>query len=292
MRESPYRAPAGDRFSDLDWMIGEWVAEGPHATAEASCAWGPGKSYILRQVTVTPKGAEPISATQWIGWDPIHERIRSFVFDSHGGYGDGIWEKEGDAWVVTATGVLPDGRHTKVTNLYSQIDENTALWESVDEEIDGRPGVDLRLRHAQAGKQAMTIAGRDIAPVGARKERTMRSSLKMHLPLSRVAAILLTLALAAMADRAAMAQAAPKASRGWQGTRGSEGASGRGVPQAGGESRAVIARGNRGARASAGKPGLAKHGRRVPAVARQANALRCRPGRTDQIAPGRRHQAA
>jgi uncharacterized protein (TIGR02246 family) len=146
VRESPYRMPATDRFRDLEWMIGDWVAEGPQATAEATCTWGPRKSYILRNVIVTPKADEPISATQWIGWDPIHERIRSFVFDSRGGYGDGVWEKDGDAWVVTSTGVLADGRRTSATNLYSRIDENTALWESVEEEIEGRPGLDFRLR--------------------------------------------------------------------------------------------------------------------------------------------------
>jgi uncharacterized protein (TIGR02246 family) len=146
VRESPFRGATSDRFKDLEWMVGEWVAEGPLATAEATCTWGPEKSYILRQVTVTPKADEPISATQWIGWDPIHERIRSFVFDSRGGYGDGVWEKDGDAWVVTATGVLPDGRRTSATNLYSRIDDNTALWESVEEEVEGRPGLDFRLR--------------------------------------------------------------------------------------------------------------------------------------------------
>jgi uncharacterized protein (TIGR02246 family) len=146
VRESPFRAPTAERFKELEWMIGDWIAEGPEATAEAVCTWGPDKSYILRQVTVTPKADKPISATQWIGWDPVHERIRSFVFDSRGGYGDGVWEKEGEAWVVTATGVLPDGRRTSATNLYSQLDENTALWESVDEDIEGRPGMDFRLR--------------------------------------------------------------------------------------------------------------------------------------------------
>jgi hypothetical protein len=42
--------------------------------------------------------------------------------------------------------VLPDGRRTSATNLYSRIDENTSVWESVEEEIDGRPGLDFRLR--------------------------------------------------------------------------------------------------------------------------------------------------
>ena len=127
-------------------MLGDWVAEGPQATAEVSCTWGPDKKYILRQLKVEPKGEAPISATQWIGWDPIHERIHSFVYDSRGGYGEGVWSKDGDAWVVTTTGVLPDGKRTSATNFYSRIDDNTAIWESVDDEVDGRPSPDIRFR--------------------------------------------------------------------------------------------------------------------------------------------------
>jgi uncharacterized protein (TIGR02246 family) len=147
VRESPYRAPAGgDHFQDLEWMLGEWVAEGPHGTAEVSCTWGPDKKYILRTLTVKTKEEGTISATQWIGWDPIHDRVRSFVFDSRGGYAEGTWAKEGDAWIATTTGVLPDGRRTTATNIYSRVDENTAIWESVDDETDGRPTPDIRFR--------------------------------------------------------------------------------------------------------------------------------------------------
>jgi hypothetical protein len=148
VRESPYRAPAtGNHYKDLEWMLGEWVAEGPQATADVTCTWGPNQAYILRQLKVKPAGGEPpMTATQWIGWDPIHERIHSFVFDSRGGYGQGIWSRDGDAWVVSTTGVLPDGQRTSATNLYSRVDDNTAIWESVDDQVEGRPSPDVRFR--------------------------------------------------------------------------------------------------------------------------------------------------
>ncbi|HEY4308865.1 MAG TPA: nuclear transport factor 2 family protein [Pirellulales bacterium] len=148
VRESLYRAAAGaNKFQDLDWMIGDWVAEGPQGTIQVSCTWGPEKAYILRHLKVEPKGEEPaLSATQWIGWDPVHERIHSFVYDSRGGYGQGIWSKDGDAWTVSTSGVLPDGQRTSATNFYSRVDDNTAIWESVDDQIEGRPGPDVRFR--------------------------------------------------------------------------------------------------------------------------------------------------
>ncbi len=146
VRESPYRAPSAEnRFQDVEWMVGDWVAEGPQGTAEVSCTWGPHKAYILRHLKVNLKGIErPLEATQWIGWDPIHERIHSFVYDSQGGYAQGTWTKDGDAWVVSTTGVLPDGQRTTSTNFYSKIDENTSIWESVDDRVDGVPTPDVR----------------------------------------------------------------------------------------------------------------------------------------------------
>ena len=87
VRESLYRAATGaNKFQDLEWMIGDSVADGPQGTIAVSCTWGPEKAYILRHLKVEPKGEEPgLSATQWIGWDPVHERIHSFVYDSRGG---------------------------------------------------------------------------------------------------------------------------------------------------------------------------------------------------------------
>jgi uncharacterized protein (TIGR02246 family) len=153
LRESPLPAAgATDHLKGLSWMVGDWVAEGSDATAEVSCTWGPDSSYLLREIKMQPKGDKPVSVTQWIGWDPTHKRIRSFAFDSRGGYSDGVWTNEGDAWVVTTTGVLPDGRRTSATNLYTPVDDNTAIWESVDDEVDGRPGADIRLRASR--KQA------------------------------------------------------------------------------------------------------------------------------------------
>ena len=36
---------------------------------------------------------------QVIGWDPAAKQVRSWVFDSGGGIGEGIWTKQGDKWI-------------------------------------------------------------------------------------------------------------------------------------------------------------------------------------------------
>jgi uncharacterized protein (TIGR02246 family) len=147
VRETPVHVEdSSDAIDDLGWLIGDWVAEGPHAAAEISCTWGKDESYIVTQLKLRPEVGEPFSATQVIGWDPSTQKIRSFMFDSRGGFNEGVWINEGDAWVVRSTESHPNGKRTNSMKIYSRVDENTAIWESIDDEVAGQPGAELRMR--------------------------------------------------------------------------------------------------------------------------------------------------
>ncbi len=147
VRESPVHVDdSSDAIDELGWLIGDWVAEGPLVSAEISCSWGRGESYIVAQLKMQPVGQTPFSATQVIGWDASQQKIRSFMFDSRGAFTEGVWTNEGDGWVVKAVEAHPNGKRTASTKIYSRIDENTAIWESIDDEVAGEPGVDMRLR--------------------------------------------------------------------------------------------------------------------------------------------------
>ena len=146
-RESPVNAPTvEDPLPSLAWMVGEWSATGDDQSADISCTWGPNKTYLLRQITLKPKNGQPVSATQWIGWDPIQEQLRSFLFDSRGGFTEAFWTNEDDAWVVRNKGTSRDGTRSSGTMLYSQIDDNTWTIESLEDEVDGQPGPEINLR--------------------------------------------------------------------------------------------------------------------------------------------------
>jgi uncharacterized protein (TIGR02246 family) len=147
VRESAFSPVASaNHFAGLDWLVGDWVAEGPEAKAEASYAWGPNKKFLLAQLKLTLKGEQPVAATQWIGWDPVREQVRSFEYDNEGGFRDGTWTQDGDAWVVANVGVDGDGQVTATTSIISREDDKTATWEFSDQERDGRPGSDMQLR--------------------------------------------------------------------------------------------------------------------------------------------------
>ena len=76
---------------------------------------------------VAPPGAADLEGTQVIGWDPAAGTIRSWMFDSDGGFGEGTWSKKGNRWLIKFKQVLPDGRKASATNIYTIIDHDTCL---------------------------------------------------------------------------------------------------------------------------------------------------------------------
>jgi hypothetical protein len=95
---------------------------------------------------VERSASEPKLVTLRIGWDPANETIRSWVFDSLGGFGEGSWRRDGNRWTVESTGVLPDGRTGSSTDVWEFVDENSYVWRSTDREIDGQPMADAEVK--------------------------------------------------------------------------------------------------------------------------------------------------
>jgi len=63
-------------------------------------------------------GRRVMNGTQRIGWDGSLGKFKSWVFDSEGGHGEGIWTEIDDRWIVKATGVRPDGNAYSATHIY------------------------------------------------------------------------------------------------------------------------------------------------------------------------------
>jgi uncharacterized protein (TIGR02246 family) len=128
----------------LEWMVGDWANEA--GTVQIKCKWAPNKSFLLMEYEVKRKGADPLLVTQRIGWDPVNRRIRSWVFDSTGGFGEGYWQRQGHKCVVGASGILADGGTGGSTNIYEYKDDRTILYRSVDREVDGQPVADVEVK--------------------------------------------------------------------------------------------------------------------------------------------------
>ncbi len=134
------------QVKSLEWLVGDWVDEAGKGAVQIRCKWAPNKSFLLMDYEVKGEGADALLVTQRIGWDPVNNRVRSWVFDSTGGFGEGYWQREGNKWVVGASGILADGGTGGSTNVFQFKDENTFLYRSVDREVDGQPVADVEVK--------------------------------------------------------------------------------------------------------------------------------------------------
>jgi uncharacterized protein (TIGR02246 family) len=121
-----------EHLKPLEWLVGEWVDQSSDSTVHASCRWSTDKNFLLRDFTVHVQGRPVMTVHQRIGWDPLTRQIKSWVFDSEGGYGDGLWTRQGNQWVIKATGVLTDGRTASATHTLTLIGPNSARWSSTE----------------------------------------------------------------------------------------------------------------------------------------------------------------
>lgn len=132
------------QLKELEWMIGSWVDRDERSRIDTTCQWTKNRNFITRMFALTVQDRIEISGMQIIGWDPAAKAIRSWVFDSDGGFGSGVWSKKGKSWYVQLTGTLPDGQKSSSVNIFTYVDQNSFTWQSVNREAGGEvlPNVD------------------------------------------------------------------------------------------------------------------------------------------------------
>jgi uncharacterized protein (TIGR02246 family) len=138
--EETFSAPSNyEHLKELEWLIGEWVDDSKNVDVETLAQWTENKNFITLSFRVQFEGQPALAGTQVIGWDPSAQSIKSWVFDSLGGFGQGVWSREGSRWTVRTTGVLITGEKTSAINIYTALDENTFTFSSIGREINGEP---------------------------------------------------------------------------------------------------------------------------------------------------------
>ncbi len=125
------------QVSQLEWLVGDWIGEGRNSHVHFSCRWDESGNYLLRDFTVEVAEAKPLSGTQRIGYDPITQRLKIWVFDSAGGFSEGYFNRDGDTWVLRTSGVTFDGHVASTTNVYTQVDKFRMTSETTDRFVSG-----------------------------------------------------------------------------------------------------------------------------------------------------------
>jgi uncharacterized protein (TIGR02246 family) len=119
-------------LQSLEWLVGDWMDEGRTETVEASFKWDENKSFLLEEFRVIRGGDVVLKGTQRIGWDPQAKQIRSWTFDSAGGFGEAVWTPVEDRWVVKAKAVTADGTSATATRTLTQATNDRVIWTATD----------------------------------------------------------------------------------------------------------------------------------------------------------------
>lgn len=133
-----------DHLKPLEWLLGKWNDKDEDVTIKFETKWDKYRNFILQHFTTVIYGVEELEGRQFIGWDPVQEKIRSWIFDSDGGFGSGIWSQNEKSWQVSVTYTLSDGRQAIATDIYTPIDDNSYTYQSVGRSVDGQflPNID------------------------------------------------------------------------------------------------------------------------------------------------------
>jgi uncharacterized protein (TIGR02246 family) len=133
-----------DRLKALEELLGDWVDESDEGVVHTTCLWSDDQNYLIRDYRLHIAGQPAMSGTQRIGWDPLTNQFKSWVFDSDGGYSEGHWTDNGDnQWTIRTTGVLADGRTVSGTHVLTFVNKAMMRWRSADRAIAGQALPDL-----------------------------------------------------------------------------------------------------------------------------------------------------
>jgi uncharacterized protein (TIGR02246 family) len=146
VRESapPVQVSHYENLKQLEWMIGTWVDQDENSTIETSCQWTKNQNFLLRSFKVAIQDRVELEGTQIVGWDPVRQTVRSWVFDSDGGFGVGRWSRNENEWTVRSLHVMHGGRQATAIHVFKLVDDNTFTFRAVGRELDGQvlPNID------------------------------------------------------------------------------------------------------------------------------------------------------
>jgi uncharacterized protein (TIGR02246 family) len=132
-----------EELQQLEWMIGEWIDEGASSHVHFSCRWDDGGNFLHRDFEVHTAGGKTITGTQRIGFDPLNGHLKSWAFDSGGGYAEGYWQRDGESWILNSSGVTADGRMASGSSIFTRVNPNRMSFHSVDRVVGGERIPDL-----------------------------------------------------------------------------------------------------------------------------------------------------
>ncbi len=125
-------------LKDLNWLVGKWVNNADDLVYTSSYKWDKSKNFLIQRFTLKVLGHKQLTGKQIIGWDPTNKKIRSWVFDSEGGFGQSNWTKSGESWFQSQIFTLSDGERASATHIITKLDDKSYKFQSVGRDTNGQ----------------------------------------------------------------------------------------------------------------------------------------------------------
>jgi hypothetical protein len=121
----------------LDWLVGSWAGKTEKGAVEFNCKFTKNHAFLVRSFRILNESDVAMSGMQVVAWDPAKERIRSWTFDSDGGFGEDTWTQADDRYTMRSKYTLADGGTGSAINVMTYVDDDNFRWKSTNREIDG-----------------------------------------------------------------------------------------------------------------------------------------------------------
>jgi uncharacterized protein (TIGR02246 family) len=142
VRESDRDVRPPVSLKDLEWLIGTWRAVTPDREVTITYKWDENKAFI-RGIFTVKEGTKAIeSGTETIGRDNADGVIRTWLFQSDGGFADGVLAREDGKWTIDVHAARADGSKLAATIIYVPVDPHTFTWQAVNQVLDGVTAAD------------------------------------------------------------------------------------------------------------------------------------------------------
>jgi uncharacterized protein (TIGR02246 family) len=136
-REEPIVLSNYEKLKELEWLVGNWVDDDDAADIETTCKWSKNQNFLIRTYSISVGDQIQASGLQIIGWDPAGKQIRSWIFASDGGFGEGAWSKKGNRWYVQSHETLSNGKKASSMSIITFIDKDSFTWQATNRQADG-----------------------------------------------------------------------------------------------------------------------------------------------------------
>ncbi len=131
-------ADRSQELSPLAPLLGVWTADlGDGQEIRVEAAPNANGNFVVLERTISQNGQMVGGGTEWIAWDPAAKAIRSWNFESDGGFSESDWKAQGETLTVTTRATLRNGSKVEEVQKLSGGEDGLLVVEGVSLALDG-----------------------------------------------------------------------------------------------------------------------------------------------------------